>query len=84
MTTTPTHITRPREVDTEAAKDDSQLRQKQMISGHFDKLATAKEDGPYDWHRCVGARWPDGSVRFAPRVRGCLLHFSRHSPQRAA
>ncbi|MCC6898853.1 MAG: hypothetical protein IT377_07745, partial [Polyangiaceae bacterium] len=45
MTTTPTHITRPREVDTEAAKDDSQLRQKQMISGHFDKLATAKEDG---------------------------------------
>ena len=45
MTTTPTHITRPREVPAEAAKDDSQLRQKQMISGHFDKLSTAKEDG---------------------------------------
>ena len=45
MTTTPTHITRPREAPAEAAKDDSQLRQKQMISGHFDKLSTAKEDG---------------------------------------
>ena len=45
MTTTPTHITRPREVATEAAKDDSQLRQKQMIAEHFDKLSTAKEDG---------------------------------------
>jgi benzoyl-CoA reductase subunit B len=39
------HVVRPREVDEDAAKDDSQLRQKQMISGHFDKLATAKEDG---------------------------------------
>ncbi|MCA9593829.1 MAG: benzoyl-CoA reductase subunit B [Myxococcales bacterium] len=29
----------------EAAKDDSQLRQKQMIGDHFDKLATAKADG---------------------------------------
>ncbi|MBE7481891.1 MAG: benzoyl-CoA reductase subunit B [Polyangiaceae bacterium] len=46
MTTpTPTHIARPRQVDAEAAKDDSQLRQKQMIANHFDKLATAKEDG---------------------------------------
>ena len=44
-TTTPTHIARPRQVDAEAAKDDSQLRQKQMIANHFDKLATAKEDG---------------------------------------
>ena len=38
-------VIRPREVADDAAKDDSQLRQKQMISGHFDKLATAKEDG---------------------------------------
>lgn len=46
MTTpTPTHIARPRQVDAEAAKDDSQLRQKQMIANHFDRLATAKEDG---------------------------------------
>ncbi|MCC6215893.1 MAG: benzoyl-CoA reductase subunit B [Polyangiaceae bacterium] len=49
MTTTPTttvpHVNRPREVEADAAKDDSQLRQKQMISGHFEKLATAKEDG---------------------------------------
>ncbi len=46
MTTpTPTQLTRPRQVDAEAAKDDSQLRQKQMIANHFDKLATAKEDG---------------------------------------
>ena len=29
----------------EADKDDSQLRQKQMIGDHFDKLATAKADG---------------------------------------
>ena len=38
-------VIRPRQVDDDAAKDDSQLRQKQMISGHFDKLATANEDG---------------------------------------
>jgi benzoyl-CoA reductase subunit B len=30
---------------TTAQKDDSQLRQKQMIAGHFEKLARAKEDG---------------------------------------
>ena len=46
MTTpTPTHIARPRQVDAEAAKDDSQLRQKTMIANHFDKLSTANEDG---------------------------------------
>jgi benzoyl-CoA reductase subunit B len=44
--TTQSHIVRPRQVEgSEAAKDDSQLRQKKMIADHFDKLARAKEEG---------------------------------------
>ena len=30
---------------TSASKDASQVRQKKMIGDHFDRLATAKEDG---------------------------------------
>jgi benzoyl-CoA reductase subunit B len=45
MSTTTSHIVRPRQVEQEAAKDDSQLRQKAMIAGHFAKLARAKEEG---------------------------------------
>jgi benzoyl-CoA reductase subunit B len=45
MSTT-SHVIRPRQVEgSEAAKDDSQLRQKKMIADHFDKLARAKEEG---------------------------------------
>lgn len=45
MTTKPMPITRARQVGTEAVKDESQLRQKQMIADHFEKLSTANEDG---------------------------------------
>jgi benzoyl-CoA reductase subunit B len=45
MTTKPMPITRARQLGTEAVKDESQLRQKQMIAEHFEKLSTANEDG---------------------------------------